>query len=107
MLEGTRTNFSCIKGKTIYSPSEEKILLGVTRKHVLDVAAKNNFAIKMQDIQYADISAYDGVFLTSTSSKIMPIRSIDTTILAPIPSALRELMWLFDEFLAQQKGALE
>ncbi len=99
ITEGTRTNFFCIKDRTLISPPEEKILLGVTRKAVLAVAEKNNFALEERELQWGDIKNSDGAFITSTSSKIIPIRSIDGESLKETPTALQELMKLFDEFL--------
>ena len=104
--EWTRTNLFCVTGKTLYSPPEEKILLGVTRKYVLDVAKQKGFTVEMRDIPYSDISPYDGAFLTSTSSKILPIRSVDDFQFGEQPAALKELMRAFEQFLDNSKGTL-
>lgn len=106
ILEGTRTNFFCIKGKTLFSPSEENILLGVTRKSVLKVAADNGFEVVQKDIRPSDLHEYDGAFLTSTSAKILPIRSVDVLTFAGQPQALKELMEAFDTFIAGYGGKL-
>ncbi|MFM2414634.1 MAG: hypothetical protein RI911_327 [Candidatus Parcubacteria bacterium] len=98
VTEGTRTNFFVLDGKTIISPPESEILLGVTRKHVLSVAASIGLTYKEQDIELATVLKYDAAFLTSTSTKIVPIASIDSQHLAPIPETLRELMKAFDKF---------
>lgn len=99
ITEGTRTNILGIKGRTIISPPENEILLGVTRKHVLDVAGQVGYDVKVADMPLSTIDDYENVFLTSTSSKIMPIRIIDERGLnAPSPS-LRELMAAFDAYL--------
>ncbi|MFA6390929.1 MAG: aminotransferase class IV, partial [Patescibacteria group bacterium] len=45
ITEGTRTNFFCIKGKTIFTPFEKDILFGVMRKVMLKVAKRNNYKI--------------------------------------------------------------
>lgn len=94
IVEGTRTNFFTTKGKTIYSPPEEQILLGVTRDKVLQTARQLGFEIVEQEIPLAHINDYDGAFITSTSSKIMPLSSIDEAQLE-IPETLRELMRAF------------
>lgn len=104
IAEGTRTNFFCIRGKTLISPPEEKILLGVTRKAVLHVAKHNGYDYEEQPITWGEMMKYDGSFLTSTSSKIIPIRSIDGEDLPRSAPALRELMYLFDEFLNSFEG---
>ncbi len=106
IVEGTRTNFFCMKERTLYSPSERDILLGVTRKIVLRVAAEHGFEVVERDIRMRDLAQYDAAFLTSTSTKIMPIRSIDAHAFGPQPAALKELMTAFDAFVAASGGTL-
>lgn len=104
ITEGTRTNFFCIKGKTLFTPDENAILLGVTRKAVLKVAADTGFAVEQKDIRPSDLSEYDGAFLTSTSAKILPLRGIDNIQFTEQPAALKELMGTFDAFLERCGG---
>lgn len=99
ITEGTRTNFFCIKNKVIFSPPESVILLGTMRTAVLTCAKQNGYEIHEQDIPLADLHQYDGAFLTSTSTKIMPLRSIDGHTWESIPTTLLELMRQFDNFL--------
>lgn len=106
ITEGTRTNFFTIKGNTIYTPREEEILLGVTRKAVLHVALKNGFGSEEEDIRPEDLSEYDGVFLTSTSSKIVPIRKVGEFACPTSPESLKRLMKRFEDFLEECKGVL-
>ena len=103
ITEGTRTNFFCIKGKALFTPNEKDILLGVTRKMVLKVAAENGFEIEQKDVRLADLKEYDGAFITSTSSKILPIRSVGDFTFAEQPASLRDLMELFDAFLSSAR----
>ena len=106
ITEGTRTNFFAMKGKTLYSAPEKDILLGVTRKAVLLAAEQNGFSIEERVVRPEDVPEYDSVFLTSTSSKILPIHSIDSLTLREPSSDLKNLMLLFDEFLKNCKGVL-
>lgn len=106
LTEGTRTNFFVMRGKTLISPPEDKILLGVMRKAVLQVAEANNYELLFEAIGRDSLNQYDTAFLTSTSSKIMPIRSIDSHIFSGISQELRELMNMCDEFLASCGGKL-
>lgn len=99
ITEGTRTNFFAIKDNMIYSAPESQILLGVTRKNILDVALKNGYKIEDRNISVDDLVNYDGAFLTSTSTKIVPIRKVKGFEYNQIPEALINLMRLFDDFL--------
>lgn len=106
ITEGTRTNFFCIKDQTIYTPPEKDVLLGVTRKAILKVATENGYEVVEKDIKIDDVSNYDGAFISSTSSKIVPIKSIDGQVLKPQSDSLKKLMGLFDDFLAKCEGKL-
>ncbi|MCK9351648.1 MAG: aminotransferase class IV [Candidatus Paceibacterota bacterium] len=106
ITEGTRTNFFTIKGNTIYTPRESQILLGVTRKAVLHVALQNGFTVEEKDIRPEDLKDYDGVFLTSTSSKIVPIRKVGDIVCPPTSEELKRLMKLFGDFLDESNGVL-
>lgn len=103
IVEGTRTNFFAIKEKTLFTPPTEKVLQGVTKDTLFYVAKNNNYQIQEIDIPLAGINQYDGTFLTSTSTKIMPISQIDDMI-QEIPEELRRLMKLYDEFLEESGG---
>lgn len=105
IIEGTRTNFFCIKEKTIFTPFEKDILFGVMRKAVLKVASENSYQVVESNIKLSDIKSYGGAFVTSTSSKIMPIKSIDGTNLN-ISDSLKELMKLLNDFLENCQGKM-
>ncbi len=99
ITEGTRTNILALRGRTIISPPVSEILEGVTRDHVLKVAQAQGFQCIEEPIPLRDIQSYDGLCITSTSSKIIPLRQIDDTELA-IPETMRHLMRAFEAFLA-------
>lgn len=106
ITEGTRTNFFFMQDKTIISPPENEILLGVTRKAVLHVAEENGYTREEREIRFSDILQSDAAFITSTSSKIIPVKSIDGHELSAPSTALLELMELYDAFLKKCKGEL-
>ncbi len=96
ITEGSRTNVFAVRGGAIVSPPEEHILAGVTRKHVLQAAAKLGLEVRYETIPLADITTYDGFFLTSTSSKVMPVANIDQFPFA-IPPCVRRLQEAFQD----------
>ncbi len=100
ITEGTRTNILAIKDRTIISPPNKDILEGVMRANVLAVAKKYGYEFHEEAIPLKSIDAFDGFFLTSTSSKILPINKIDDKNIH-IPEALRELIKKFDEYLEE------
>ena len=99
ITEGTRTNFYTLQGNTIISPPESQILLGVTRHNVLQVARSNGFEIIEQDIPLTTVGRYDAAFITSTSTGIMPLHSIDAiTWDDGVAPALKGLMIAYNTF---------
>ena len=104
--EGSRTNFFAIKGRTIFKAPDTKVLDGVTQRIVLKVAKDNNFKIEEADIQKQDLKNYDGAFLTSTSSKILPIKKIDEFEFTEISEQIKELIKLFDAYLKDCQGKI-
>lgn len=106
IVEGTRTNFFCMKDTTIISPPESQILLGVMRKAVLRVAAANGFDILERDISLQNLSEFEAAFVTSTSSKIMPVRTIDDHSFGEPAENLKRLMSKLNEFLENSNGKL-
>ncbi|MBI2436390.1 MAG: aminotransferase class IV family protein [Candidatus Magasanikbacteria bacterium] len=100
--EGTRSNFFAIKNTTLYTPPREKVLNGITRRTVIKCAQKNNFEVSEQEIPLETIFEYDGAFLTNTSGKIVPIRTIDGTSFEKISLKLMELKKLYDAHLSKE-----
>src|SRR3989344_710737 len=101
ITEGTRTNFFAIRGKTLYTAPDERILLGVTRDNVIQVAKQNGYEVEIAAVVHVDLKLYDGAFLTSTSSKIMPIKKVDQFEFASIVEPIHSLQAHYDEFLKQ------
>lgn len=101
LVEGTRTNLLALKDQVLTTPPSEHILLGVTRDKVLEVAQSHGYRVEERPILLAEAQAgtFDDIFLTSTSSKIMPVRSIDGHDLGAPSSNIQTLMRLFQQSL--------
>lgn len=78
--EFPRCNFFIVrKDNTVVTPGEN-ILEGVTRKHVLRLAAKK-YKVEIGRVTLDDARAAKEAFLTSTSKRIVPITQIDESII--------------------------
>lgn len=104
ILEGSRTNFFVIKEKTLVTPPLVNVLDGVTRQTVISVAKRNGFAVVERSISLHSLADFDGAFLTSTSSKIIPLIQIDKFRFSTISPQLKELMKIYDAFLDECNG---
>lgn len=102
--EGTRTNFFAIKDRTLFTPPIEFVLDGVIRQTLIATAKKNGYIVKEEKIPLTNLKDFDGAFLTSTSTKILPLVKIDDFTYSEIPQRLKDLMRIYDEFIDESKG---
>lgn len=76
ICEGTRSSFFVIQNNTLIMPPREKVLEGVTRKTIMDIAPKI-MNVKEQDIPLEMINQYDECFISATTMDIMPVSQIN------------------------------
>jgi branched-chain amino acid aminotransferase len=74
ILEGMTSNFYAIKGKMLVT-ARSGILLGVTRRAVLQIARGEGMSIEYRSPKVGE--KFDEAFLTSSSRGVVPIVSID------------------------------
>jgi len=79
ITEGSRSNVFFVKEGIVYTTPDNLILPGVTRKKVLQLCESKGIEVKRKKIHTSQISSYEAVFLTGTSLKVLPVKSIDTT----------------------------
>jgi branched-chain amino acid aminotransferase len=78
VLEGTTSNVFLIKDQTLTTPPEsEGILPGITRMHLLRVAATLGIPVRITTLTRGDLISADEVFISSTVREVLPVTSID------------------------------
>ena len=78
VTEGSSSNLFGVKGGTIYThPATNLILNGITRRVVLGLCQELEVPAEEKSFTFEDAFNMDELFLTSTTSEIMPITSID------------------------------
>ncbi len=93
ITESPRSNiFIVTKDETIITP-EKNILYGITRKHVLKIAAEQ-FKTLTQDVTIDDLYNAKEVFITSTSKNITPISSVDEISFCSVPGNITKQLQL-------------
>ena len=104
--EGTRTNLFFTDGSTILTPPDNLVLDGVTRRSVLSCARSAGYSIDERIVHRGNLSGLDGLFLTSTSSKIMPLSKVDNLDFS-IPDIVRDLMGDYETWLNNYSSSQE
>jgi len=98
LTEGTRTNLFYVQGEVVYTPPSHQVLEGVTRITLLAALKQHSIPLEERPLHESEISSQGGFFLTSTSTKVMPLRKLGPYDL-PIPPLIREIMKLYDAYL--------
>jgi branched-subunit amino acid aminotransferase/4-amino-4-deoxychorismate lyase len=78
--ETARGNFFLITEDDTLVTAHEKVLPGITRKNVLQVA-RGQFKVEERDVLLDELQNAKEVFITSTNKRVMPIVQIDDLII--------------------------
>ena len=77
ITEGSRSNVFFIKDNTVVTAPDDAVLHGITRKKVLEIIDKLSIPLKYDLLRVDDLEATESVFLTGTTPKVLPVRSIN------------------------------
>ncbi|MBI3855487.1 MAG: aminotransferase class IV [Planctomycetes bacterium] len=78
MTEGTTSNAFFVRGGALFThPADHRILNGVTRDAVLELARQQGFRVRHQGVTLAEATASEEAFMTGTTTEIMPAVTID------------------------------
>lgn len=82
-VEGSSSNLFIVSaGKIITPPLNTKILGGITRDLILELAQKNQIPYEERPILKAELFSADEIWLTSSTKEIWPIINCDDQIIA-------------------------
>ena len=78
------------------TPPESKVLLGITRTSIVDIASSMDSACEERDISVDELRRAPEVFLTGTSLGVWPVLQIDGQVVAdgevgPVTARLRDM----------------
>ena len=107
--EGSGENIFIVKDSTIFTPTTEHCLNGITRQSVIQIAIDLGFEVVEKNLDYADLSEADEAFFTGTAVEITPITKLDNKV---INTGLRgditfQLQEKFQEILSGHDTAYE
>ena len=81
ITEGSRSNLFFIIQEKIYTAPTHDVLIGITRKYIIDACRSLNLEIVEQPIPCSILDNAQGAFITGTSPKLLPIASIEERVL--------------------------
>lgn len=78
LYEGSMSNLFVIRDGQVYSAPDEKILIGITRKRVMEALKRSGLELQIGMFRPDELDpAKDAVFVSSTPFDILPVRYID------------------------------
>ncbi len=96
ITEGSRSNIFFIKENRIITPPGRNVLLGITRKKIIELIKKSGYLFFEEEVNIDDLPAFDAVFLTGTSPKVLPVKQIETTEFNPQNKIIQQLITEYD-----------
>ncbi len=102
ITEGSRSNLFFIKNNVLITAPDNKVLPGIVRKKTIALAKEINIPIDFRCIDAAqELKKMDAAFITGTSPRILPVKSIENIILQPGHPIIENLMRHFDSLVKQ------
>jgi len=78
VTEGTASNAFFVRGGAMFThPSDNRILNGVTREAILEIARLQGVRVRYQAVTLAEAMASEEVFITGTVTEVGPVVAID------------------------------
>lgn len=86
--EATTQSLLVVKGDRLIGPSFDRVLDGITRRMLSDLAPALGLAVEVRDVHWDEVEEADELIMTSTNVIVRPVASLDDhTYDAPGPVA--------------------
>ncbi len=101
ITEGSRSNVFFVKDGTFYTAPASMVLEGITRQKVVQCINELGFHLVEQAVRASEISSYEAVFLTGTSPKVLPVKSVGNQMFSVENHLVVKLMEQYDNMITQ------
>ena len=77
ITEGSRSNIFMVMDSAVVTSKVEKVLPGITRQFIIKICKSLNIKFEEKNVHEKDIQSIAGLFISGTSPKVLPIKSVD------------------------------
>ncbi len=98
ITEGTRTNLFVTDGTRVFTPPADQVLEGVTKLTVAKAIEGLGLSLEERSIPLESLTRWQGLFLTSTSTKVMALRRVDE-LTFDVPPVIEDIRRGYDAYL--------
>lgn len=88
ITEGSRSNIFFVKHNKLYTAPAKDVLVGITRSRIISIAEKLHTQVVEAPIPAFSLQEFQGVFLTGTSPRVLPIAAVDALSFDSFSNAL-------------------
>jgi len=99
ITEGSRSNVFFVKGEAFYTAPASKVLVGITQQKVLECLDSLGFPVIIESVEASKINQFDAAFLTGTSPKVLPIRSIGNRVYSVQVDCVEKLILRYNQLI--------
>lgn len=108
ITEGSSSNFFIFDkaGSLRTHPANHRILGGITRDGIINVARKSGFKVIEQPFRLADVLNANGAFISSTTKHILPVSTINGAVIGGGKACnnTQALIKFYQEYINSQVG---
>ena len=101
ITEGSRSNIFFVRNRQLFTTPLSLILDGITRSKIISLAKLHGFEVIEKFISFSSIANFEAAFLSSTSMKVLPIKSIDNISFETNNELVNNLKRLYDHRIEQ------
>ncbi len=102
ITEGSRSNIFFAKNGRVITAPKANVLMGITRTYIFELCRSLGIEIIEKPTPVSVLGDMEGVFMTGTSPKILPISSInDMSFNSAENPVIKALMKAYDEMVAE------
>jgi branched-chain amino acid aminotransferase len=88
ITEGSRSNIFMVIDSTVVTSKVEKVLPGITRQFIIKICKSLNIKFEEKNIHEKDLEAIAGLFISGTSPKVLPIKSVDDILFNSVKNTI-------------------
>ncbi|KAH3745665.1 amino acid aminotransferase [Pelomyxa schiedti] len=104
IYEGSVSNIFLVKNGVLITP-QTGILLGITRKHILQLARTHGWAVEEREVHIDELLHADEAFFTAANKRVLPIVNVDGAVIGSgtVGPKTKAMMELFDNITINLK----
>ena len=92
VTEGSHSSTFCVRGGTVYTHPIDNLLPAITRKYLIEAYREEGIEVREVGVPIEQFRTSDEVFLTGTTTEVMPVVRIDGEPVGPgVPGRLTRI----------------